>query len=363
MRSTAVVFGGPSAEHEISVLTGLLVGRILESSGRIVELLYWRPDGSWELVPSGVEARDFSMPRLRRSKRVDFNLPGGFVLSKRFGSRRLDIGHVVNCCHGGAGEGNALCGSLALAGYPCTGPGVEAGNLALDKFATAALAHEVGVACIPTRVDVESVDFDGPWLIKPRFGGSSLNIEFGIEDRDVLQNLSLLPVYRDGYVVQPFLRGWIDLNVAVSPVPRVGVSAIERPLRPDNGILGFEDKYLAGSGGMESAIRELPAVIPPHIRERIEVGATMIVRAMGLSGLPRVDFLWDGAESVLLCEVNSIPGAMGLYLWEAAGYTREEMLEIMIAESVVERVPDHWVSRGDQRALQGARTLAAKLSV
>jgi len=364
VRKLAVIFGGPTPEHEISVLTGLLVGRILRDSGDDVSLLYWKANGEWEIVPSESEARDFAVPKVKGSRRVKFSLPGGFRVEGRFGGVPLDVECVVNCCHGGPGEGNLLTGLLTLSGYKNTGPGVEAGCLALDKFVTAAIAKEIGVNAIPTAIDVESVDFDGPWIIKPRFGGSSMNIEFGITELDTLRRISQLSVYKDGFVIQPYLAGWIDLNIAVGQTPDFVVSSVERPLKHKTGILGFEEKYLSGAGGMESAMREIPADIPVAIRDKIELAAVAMVKAMGLRGVPRVDFLWDGSEKVYLCEVNSIPGAMGLYLWESTGRSRDEILTMLINDSSRSVPgPDHWATRNDQRALTVARSLASKLQI
>jgi D-alanine-D-alanine ligase len=191
-----------------------------------------------------------------------------------------------------------------------------------------------------------------------------MNIEFGITDLESLRKISQLPVYEDGFVIQPYLSGWIDLNIAVSLFPEISVSSVERPLKQETGILGFEEKYLSGAGGMEAAKREIPAAIPSSIRERIEQAAILTVKSMGLRGVPRVDFLWNGSDLVYLCEVNSIPGAMGLYLWESAGRTREEILCTLIEESARSLPePDHWAKRNDQRALTVARSLASKLRI
>jgi D-alanine-D-alanine ligase len=145
--------------------------------------------------------------------------------------------------------------------------------------------------------------------------------------------------------------------------PGVAVSEAERPLRTHDGIYGYQDKYLAGGAGMDAAPRELPAVLPAGVKERIDAYARQLVDAMGLSGAPRIDFLWDGDDDVVLCEVNAIPGAWGAYLWQASGVPRAQLYQDLIDEAMVGPVLDpQWSSTTDGRALRTAGSIAAKLA-
>lgn len=119
------------------------------------------------------------------------------------------------------------------------------------------------------------------------------------------------------------MKSWVDLNVSVRATPAAQVSKIERPLRPADGIYDYKNKYLAGWKWYGKRARELPANVPPEIAERIQDYARRIQVVAGLTGIPRIDFLWDLKDEVILCEVNSIPGAYGLYLWHASGTTRD----------------------------------------
>ena len=364
MTAIGVVFGGPSPEHDISILTGLQAARLIEAAGHEVVCLHWGPNGVWRRIPSSVEAAQFLEPDIDGAHTVTLQVPDGFVERRRMREQSIDIEVVVNCCHGGPGEDGSLTALLTLAGQRVTGPSPEASALAMDKYATAAIAEHLGIATIPTRLGPEATDLEPPWVVKPRYGGSSLGIEVGVDDPATVAALGRQGIGRGGVVVQPYLAGWTDLNIAVRHRDGYELSAIERPFRDDQAILDYRTKYLRGQGGMDSTPRQLPAEIPAEIEQRIRAAALRIAATMNLTGLPRIDFLWDGADEVVLCEVNSIPGALGLYLWEAAGIGRLDVVRDWIEEA--RRQPPsrpHWSANTDGAALRMAGSIASKLSI
>ena len=130
----------------------------------------------------------------------------------------------------------------------------------------------------------------------------------------------------------------------------------------DAAILGYEEKYLVGADGMESAGRELPASIPSITRDKIAEYVVVLTNAMDLTGAPRFDFLWDGNESVKLCEVNAIPGAWGNYLWRESGVTPTKLYRDLLSEADAEAATLHqWIGSTDGRALRVSKKIASKL--
>lgn len=369
MIRVGVAFGGPSAEHDISILTGLQAARSLLESGMDVCCLYWTKTGRWKQVPANAEAAQFLEPEVEGSSDVELVVPSGFVERRRLRSVGLDLRAVLNCCHGGPGEDGSLAALLMLAGVRVTGPGPQSSAMAMDKLATEAMASSAGIPTIET-VAFSAVESEfriealpRPWVVKPRWGGSSIGVEAGVEDLDTVRALARTVPGRAGLVVQPYLEGWIDLNIAVRNHPSFEVSAVERPLRGDATILGYREKYLTGGPGMDEAPHEVPAEIPPRIRGSLVEYATALTRRMGLTGAPRIDFLWDGETEVRMCEVNSIPGAWGNHLWRAVGVTREQLYRDLIAEAETgSAAPAQWAGSSDGQALRRSGTISAKLT-
>ncbi|KAA0234563.1 MAG: D-alanine--D-alanine ligase [Acidimicrobiales bacterium] len=366
MSSVAVVFGGPSPEHDISILTGLQAARVLLEDGIDVQCIYWSKTAEWLGVPADLEAADFLDPVIRGASELSLSVPGGFSEVTRRKDRPLGIEVVLNCCHGGPGEDGTLAGMLATAGLRVTGPSPEASALCMDKLATAGVATGAGVEAIPTvslREATAAIALPTPWVVKPRFGGSSLGVEAGVVDLATATALAASGASRAGAVAQPYLEDWVDLNIAVRTYPELSLSAIERPLRSDEGIYDYRGKYLSGGEGMESAPRELPARLPTSTEEKIRAAATSITDTFGLTGCPRIDFLWDGAESLRLCEINSIPGALGMYLWSAAGIPRAQLLGDLLTEARESRPwRPQWSASSDGTALRIAGSVAQKLT-
>lgn len=370
MSPVGVVFGGPSPEHDISILTGLQAGRLLSSSGRDVVYLYWTRTNTWLRVPSDLEGSDFVAPEVRGASPLMLRLPEGFSERRRLKDTPLEFEAVVNCCHGGPGEDGTLHALLTLAGIAVSGPSPEASAWCMDKLASAGLAQlarldRFGVEAIPTAPILDKLDdvaFPPPWVVKPRFAGSSLGVEVGVEDTETAQALARTGLARVGAVLQPHLSGWSDLNVAVRTYPRAECSVLERPVVSGDAY-GYAEKYLAGADGMESARRELPANVPDDVAERVRRAAVALVETIGLSGTPRIDFLYDGVDRLALCEVNAIPGSLALYLWAGSGMDRADVVNDLVEEAVKQGsgFPPHWSASTDRAALRAANTVAAKL--
>jgi D-alanine-D-alanine ligase len=173
-----------------------------------------------------------------------------------------------------------------------------------------------GVPVLPRRLlsSGASPDFAGPYIVKPRFGGSSIGIEVVEDWETALALLTTSPHLREGAVVEPNRPELFDLNVSVRTAPTLLVSEVERPLRPSDGaIYSYAEKYLRADG-LSAAPREFPADVSPELRATIQTLATRVVELTGLTGIVRIDFLSDGTD-VFVNEVNSIPGALSLYLW------------------------------------------------
>ncbi|MDH5615981.1 MAG: hypothetical protein OEY62_05510, partial [Acidimicrobiia bacterium] len=179
MSKPAVVFGGPSPEHDISVLTGLQAVRTLFDAGVDVFALYWAKTGRWYAVDPHLEAASFADGVPDHAKELHLVAePGeGFVLKKK----PLDVSLVVNCCHGAPGEDGSLQAVFDLAGLRYTGPDAAGSNLGMDKLAFGAVMAGAGLQSVPRRLvtddDETWVGLNAPYIVKPRFGGSSIGIE------------------------------------------------------------------------------------------------------------------------------------------------------------------------------------------
>src|SRR6185503_15734692 len=153
-----VIFGGPSPEHDISVLTGLQAVRALGDA----VALYWSKTGDLFEVPADLEGADFAEGAPKKATPVRL-VAGAGLLGRR--DKALDVSVLVNCCHGGPGEDGSLQGALDLAGVRYTGPSVAAAALGMDKLAFGNVVVAAGMPSLARAALTAdtTVDFGGPY--------------------------------------------------------------------------------------------------------------------------------------------------------------------------------------------------------
>jgi len=368
--AVAVIFGGPSPEHDVSVLTGLQAARGLTAGGQggPPRALYWSKTGEWFEVDPGLEAEAFldGVPRSATRLRFVAAPGGGFAeAGGRLGKgRTLDLDAAVVCCHGGPGEDGTLQAALDLAGVRFSGPTVAAASLGMDKLAFGSVMVAAGLPTLPRLLltaAADPPDFPGPYIVKPRFGGSSIGIDVVEDIVTARARLEANPHLRFGAVLEPYRPDLFDLQLAVRTWPSLELSPVERPLRSSDAadILDYRDKYVAGEG-MDGARRELPAAIGAPLENELRLAAGRIAALTGLRGVARIDYLSDGTQFVVN-EVNTIPGSLARYLWVAPELPFATLLADLLEEA--RRRPTHAYSAAgaDGTVLKTAGSIAAKL--
>jgi D-alanine-D-alanine ligase len=313
----AIVFGGPSPEHDISILTGLLCERVLREAGHDVLPLYWTRTGDWVQCPPRSEAKDFLEGAPSGGTPVELVLGRGVrTVKKGLGSGKpVAVDAALNCCHGGAGENGGLNAVFDQLGIPLTGGPAPLAALGMDKLAFGAVLQAHGIPTLPRFAVGSDVPFAGPYIVKPRYGGSSIGIEV-VEDLATAQALAKSSVHlRQGAVIEQFSAKAVDLNMGYRTHPEVEVSLLEKPLAPTagEGIYSYGQKYLQAEG-LVAAPRELPAKVPAKVLKEAERLTRAVLAATGIRGVGRLDFLLIGT-TLHVNEINTIPGSMGMYLW------------------------------------------------
>ncbi len=356
--TVGLFFGGESVEHEVSVISALQALRQFDREKYTVLPIYITRDGSFytgENVGKIEEYRD--IPALlkksirvlpvREGERVELLPYGRFGLKKK-SLGTLDLAFPV--VHGTNVEDGALQGYFRTLGLPFAGSDVGPSALGMDKYAQKLLYAAAGLPVLPalrfraederaavTARIVEKLPF--PMIVKPLDLGSSVGIRLvkGPEElEDALDYaFSFTPQVLAERAVQP-LR---ELNCAVlGDAGEAEASEVEEPVMGDE-ILSYRDKYEGGGKtgdgggkGMSGLSRLLPAPISPELREKVRSLALRAFRALGLSGVARIDFLLNAeTEELWINEVNTCPGSLSFYLWESAGLSYPALLDKMVS--------------------------------
>jgi D-alanine-D-alanine ligase len=375
MPTPCVVFGGPSLEHDVSILTGLQAARVLAKSGEEPVALYWSESNRWFRVPADLEASAFLDGVPASARPVVLELAGtepGFYEARSLGRRtRIEVDAVLICCHGGPGEDGRLQAAFDLAGIAYTGPNSACASLTMDKLSFSGVIAAAGLPALPRiawNAASPAPSFTGPYILKPRFGGSSIGIEIVDDVETVRDMLKASSYYTRGAVIEPYRTGLEDLYIAIRTHPKLQLSLIERPGKAvgEAKIYGYQQKYLQQRGA-ESQVSEIPARLPDEVAKRMRVAAEEIADLTRLTGNARLDFLWDGSD-LFINELNPIPGALALRLWAESGVTRDQLLADMLAEARVKRSatadidpPDRQADDRKAQTLRSAGSIAQKL--
>ncbi len=354
----AVIYGGPSPEHDISILTGLQAAKILSSKYEVLNI-YWSRDNRWFLVDNDLESKDFIENKniFKKEITIKYDSNPGFYIKKK----KIEIDLIVNSCHGGPGEDGTLQSLFALLEIDFTGSSLTTSQLCMDKYAFFALMNSNNIPVLEKHLVSEKVlpKFEGPYILKPRFGGSSIGVEVVDDYKTAITISSNSDLYNQGATIEKYLRESIDLLVAVRSFPQIDYSDIEKPIRSNNfELFSYTDKYLE-NGGLEGSKRELPANISKEIKDEINRILDLFMSIVDIRGIARVDFLLKDRE-LYINEVNTIPGSHALYLWESKGFSKFELMNDMISEA--RNSLSSWSTEGsDGTALKSAKDIKSKL--
>lgn len=372
-----VFFGGKSVEHEISIIS------MIEATLRLNEEKY-------EIVPiyitkqgvmyTGDDLLDLEMYRdipvlLKRCFKVSVVNDGKAVKVIRvpaplIGKRVLNtIDVAFPIVHGTNVEDGTIAGFLNLLDIPYVGPDILASGLGMDKIAMKKVLKESGVPVVDyvgfySKEYVKDEDkilkeieekLHYPLIVKPGNLGSSVGIKKVKNKQELEDAISFAMEFSDRIIVENCVSDLKEINCAViGDITESEATECEEPILAGE-ILSYTDKYVGdrktkggkfgsvkgarkggkfgarkGVGGVNNSQegKKLPADIPNETRDEIQRLAKETFKVLGCSGIARVDFLIDQEiNKIYVNEINTIPGALSWYLFEASGKKFEDVLE------------------------------------
>lgn len=342
----AVIFGGPSQEHDVSVVSASQLMDAIDNRHFDVLPVYLDFENCFHTGPRLRNIESYR-PRPAGLKPIKFGWGAAgpyYQINDQPDQNRVDC--VLPVFHGPFGEDGRIQGYFETMGIPVAGFSAINSAIAMRKDATKALVTTEGVNVLPhvavsrgkpatarTYIARAEKEIGYPAIIKPCHLGSSIGVGVA-NNRDELitaieQTLSLDSIA----LIEPRVSNLVEYNIAlINHHGDIQVSAIESP-RSATDLLDFREKYLSSadgsaggakgdflpSEGMLSLTREINPLLPAELLKKIHTYARDSFRILGARGAPRIDFLCDAATGELwFNEINPIPGSYGFFLWEAA---------------------------------------------
>lgn len=363
-KSVAVLFGGKSPEHEVSIITGLqIINNIDKEKFRAIPI-YISKNGAWYTGKNLEQIETYkNISSISNQSQINGISPApnykiikhsnkGFFPLLKSSIETLDV--VIPCFHGGLGENGGIQGLFELAEIPYVGSGILGSSLGMDKIV---MKNIFNSSDIPTskfynfyRNDFtqnrESIlnfteqKLKYPMIVKPSSSGSSIGIAKASNRAQLINSIEVAALFDRKIIIEEQFEHTKEINISVigNSGSELITSACEEVLT-NNDFLTYEDKYLNGnnkSQGMASAKRKIPANIPKKLEVEIQETAKKVFTALDCFGIARIDFLLnEKTNNFIVLEINTLPGSFSFYLWEASNLKFKDMITKLIELSIL----------------------------
>jgi D-alanine-D-alanine ligase len=322
-----ILFGGRSAEHEVSCVTAASVLGAADPSRYDVVPVGITVDGGWVRADRAEGALVAAGPSVDPAEVLT---PGTTVFP---------------VLHGPFGEDGTVQGLLELAGVPYVGSGVLASALCMDKAMAKEVSAAHGIAQVH-HVALRDVDVDSgdgaveraaatlgfPIFVKPANLGSSVGVSKASDSQELVDAVKLALSYDEWVLLEEAVQAR-EIECGLLGYGRLRVS-VPGEVRPSHEFYDYDDKYSDGRAELL-----VPAPLPPAVVEEVQRTALAAGAALRVDGMARVDFFYEeDGRGLLLNEVNTIPGftPISMYpkMWEASGLPYSGLIDELVAAAL-----------------------------
>jgi D-alanine-D-alanine ligase len=352
-----VMFGAESVEHEISIISAIQAMEAINKDTYEVLPIYISKE---KHMYSGSELRELScykdIPRLLKSVtpiqlvRINNQVVCRSIKPNLFfKSKNIDL--MIPIVHGSNSEDGTVVGFCKMLGVPYVGSDVIAAAVGQDKIFFKHILENSTLPVVPwfwfygknfeknkEGILDKAKDLGYPLVIKPATLGSSIGIMIANDEKSCVQGIEAAMMYDRKILVEKKIESMQEINCSVlDEKGTYRASPLEEVLKSDE-ILSYQDKYEGGdkSKGMVSTTRMVPAKISEELTKKIQNLALQTSEVIGVSGVVRIDFLYDANKDVVYVnEINTIPGSLSFYLWKEDGIEFDRLMDILIESAIV----------------------------
>ncbi|QGY46845.1 D-alanine--D-alanine ligase [Maribellus comscasis] len=355
-----VVFGGRSVEHEISVISALQAINAIDKNKYNVIPIYINKAGKWLTGDVLLEVETYkSEEKINKECTeiiIDTHSNNFNLYKKTLWSLKLiaSVDVVFPVIHGSNGEDGTLQGFLELKNIPYVGSNVLSSSTGMDKIVMKMILKESGLPVVDylwfydkewhtnkQEILKKINKLAYPLIVKPSNLGSSVGITTAKNEEELESAVELAGEFSNRILVEKLVSDLQEINCSViGNSDKQNASVCEEPLKSGD-ILSYNDKYTTKGGnskGMSSAKRQIPAQIAPELTKQIQELAKQTFKVLNSGGVARIDFLINKKDNtVYVNEINSIPGSLSFYLWEASdmdfAMLTSELIELALKQN------------------------------
>lgn len=355
----AVFFGGRSVEHEISVISALQAINAFNTEKYNIVPIYISKEGKWFTGPALLDVENYKdLKELEKKTEEVFMKPvyGDYNLYKvqtgMFSKKNpvvAELHAAVPVLHGTNCEDGIFEGVLETVGLPYAGCNTLSSALGMDKIMMKKVLQTEGIPVVDyiwttdknwgknrdkVIADVEN-KLGYPVIVKPANLGSSVGIGRADNRDELIAKLNEAEKFSQRLIVEKCIKELKEINCSVlGDQDECEPSILEEPIKTGE-ILSYTDKYMGGSKtsgrGMQASEKRIPAELPEDVTEKIRKMAVDTFKALSCHGVSRIDVMIDESDgNIYVNEINTIPGSLSFYLWEATGISFEKLMDRLV---------------------------------
>ena len=353
-----VFFGGRSTEHEISVISASQAMAAIDRTKYDVTPVYISKEGRWFTGDALLELKNYRKPEQLVAECTEVYMQPTFGNYNLYKVKRgflggngvltkLDV--VIPVLHGSNGEDGTFEGILESIGIPYAGCNVLASANGMDKITMKMILAAGGIPVVPYVWFTDKQWFSQrdaliaqveeqlgyPVIVKPANLGSSVGIGSAHNREQLLEKVADAEKYSSRLIVEHLLGDMQEINCSVlGDCNEYRTSVLEEPIKQGD-FLTYESKYMGGgkggAKGMQNSLKRIPAELPDEVTKRIQHLAGETFRQLSCHGVSRVDVMIDRTDGeIYVNEINTIPGSLSFYLWEATGVSFTDLMDTLV---------------------------------
>lgn len=344
MLNVGILFGGESVEHDVSILSAMQVIKAIDQNKYQIIPLYITKKG--ELLTGkrfkeiATFKNEFKIKKREYVNLMYFNDQGYLSFPFQKFKKRLKIDLILPIVHGKGVEDGNISGFLEILKIPHSSPKIMGASIAQDKEFTKIVLESMNIKTVPYEVlyndNYQFTNHDFPKIIKPARLGSSIGIKKVNSQQECTEAIKEAFRYDEKVIVEQALTNFKEYSIAIYfRKEELVVSDIEELILQED-IYKFTDKYERGNKGETNHI--IPAKINKKLEEKIKEIGRRIYEKLELSGIVRIDFLYDLAKKELYVnEINTIPGSLAFYLFKDQNISFTKLIDDLIKQTLINK--------------------------
>ena len=360
--NVGVFFGGRSVEHEISVISALQAIHAFNKDKYNIIPVYISKEGRWYTGENLLNIKNYKnissllseaeevymRPEYGDYKLYRVSTKGGLFTKKDPVVEELHV--AIPVVHGTNGEDGIFEGVLESIGIPFAGCNTLSSANGMDKITMKMILREEGIPVVDyvwftdhewlrnrdSILNKIESKLGYPVIVKPANLGSSVGIGKATDRNSLIEKIDNAEKFSQRIIVEHMIENLKEINCSVlGDADEHQSSVCEEPIKSGD-FLSYEDKYMGGTRtkgttGMAASDKRIPADLPDNVSNKIKEIAGETFRVLSCHGVSRIDVMIDEKDGkIYVNEINTIPGSLSFYLWEASGISFEGLMDRLV---------------------------------